>query len=247
MATEALEGDAVASRLQVSCDGEQISNIGGDLDGGSAADAEVEDECSSSSDSSDSGQDIQSSCVDLLDMPMDGSGKASGGQAVLTMQSIEDCCCRGECGRPGMVPIQPGAKVFLSASSPCSTNLAVALKQAAQGTSRIHGYSTAGTPWLYARRIGAMKRQVLAACRTAMPPCLHCLVEAQAPENLLIESVTTLLQNEIFLGWCRQWISEVYGVCGSKVRAARTEPHVVKYSSSSLSKFRGIGTHQDGR
>ena len=30
------------------------------------------------------------------------------------------------------------------------------------------------------------------------------------------------------------------------IRAPRTEPHIVKYSHSLHSKFKGIGTHQDG-
>lgn len=55
-----------------------------------------------------------------------------------------------------------------------------------------------------------------------------------------------LVQNEQFLRWCREWISELYGVCGSSIRAARTEPHIVKYKSSASSSFKGIGTHQDG-
>eukprot|EP00802_Teleaulax_amphioxeia_P027209 Tamp_28485.p1 GENE.Tamp_28485~~Tamp_28485.p1 ORF type:complete len:246 (+),score=34.59 Tamp_28485:59-739(+) len=112
-----------------------------------------------------------------------------------------------------MTPLLPGAKVFLSASTACSRTLAAQVKQAALATSRIHGYSTAGTPWLHAQRVAAIKTQ-----------------------------------NHIFLEWCREWISELFGIRRSAVCAAKTEPHIVKYSETLNNKrrFKGIGTHQDG-
>jgi len=138
-----------------------------------------------------------------------GSTAASAAARILRGNG---CSCHFECKRPAVCPIQPCAKVFVCASTECSRALAVAVKQAAEGTSRIHGYSTAGTPWLYARRVAALKEH-----------------------------------NMLFLRWCRQWIREVYGVCETSIYSARTEPHIVKYRGSSSSKFKGIGTHQDGR
>jgi hypothetical protein len=106
------------------------------------------------------------------------------------------CACLGSCrdGRPTMQALVQGAKVYMSASTPCSSALAAQVKEAALATSKIHGYSTAGTPWLYAKRMAAIKDQ-----------------------------------NTLFLSWCKEWISELYGVSASKVYAARTEPHIVKY------------------
>ena len=40
-------------------------------------------------------------------------------------------------------------------------------------------------------------------------------------------------QNTTFLKWCRLWITELYAVEGTAVRAAKTEPHIVKYAHAS--------------
>ena len=54
--------------------------------------------------------------------------------------------------------------------------------------------------------------------------------------------------NGLFLSWCREWISELYGIDSASLHAARTEPHIVKYNHANQTKlkFEGIGTHQDG-
>ena len=128
----------------------------------------------------------------------------------------QTCCCGAvepsAClGRPSMTPRTAGAKVFSSASTPCSRALASQVRTCALQTSRVHGRSTTGTPWIFARRLKATKEA-----------------------------------NEIFLGWCREWISESYGVEMCALHAARTEPHIVKYNHELHSGFKGIGTHQDG-
>lgn len=52
-------------------------------------------------------------------------------------------------------------------------------------------------------------------------------------------------QRQLFMSWCRQWITSVFGTDSRKVRAARHEPHIVKYDHSLHASFKGIGTHQD--
>ena len=170
-----------------------------------------------------------------------GGSEAGGGAGVAAAELAPACECRGDCaaGRPTMTPLLPGAKVFLSASTACSRTLAAQVccrhmhtpgaqpestrtreamlsagvhrtdtarryhapctvnhacwlhaqvKQAALATSRIHGYSTAGTPWLHAQRVAAIQTQ-----------------------------------NQIFLEWCREWISELFGIR----RCARAGLHVL--------------------
>ena len=71
--------------------------------------------------------------------------------------------------RPEMTPCQPGAQVFVSASTPSSRTLAAQVKQAALNSSSVHGTSSVGTPWLYARRLAALRSQnkvFLAWCRS---------------------------------------------------------------------------------
>ena len=71
--------------------------------------------------------------------------------------------------RPVMRPCQPGARVFSSMSTHSSRLLAAEVKQVALRTSAVHGTSTTGTPWLYARRLAAIKEQnalFLAWCRS---------------------------------------------------------------------------------
>jgi hypothetical protein len=114
-------------------------------------------------------------------------------------------------GRPSMAPRSTGAKVYSSGSTPCSRALASQVRESALQTSRVHGRSTTGTPWIFARRLKATKEA-----------------------------------NETFLGWCREWISESYGVEIGALHAARTEPHIVKYNHELHAGFKGIGTHQDG-
>ena len=174
---------------------------------------------------------IASGAISIADNEVRGGIAADSGAEEDSASSDEDSCegaddnqgarprvlapaceCLRECaGRPTMVPLLPGSKVFLSASTPCSRTLAAQVRQAALATTRIHGYSTAGTPWLHARRVAAIKTQ-----------------------------------NHVFLEWCREWISELYGVRRSAVCAPKTEPHIVKYSEHKKRKFKGIGTHQDG-
>ena len=113
--------------------------------------------------------------------------------------------------RPEMAPCQAGAKVFVSGSTPSSQLLAAAVKEAALQTTRVHGTSSVGTPWVYARRLSALRSQ-----------------------------------NKIFLAWCRSWIKEKFDVDATAIRAPRTEPHIVKYTHSVQSQFKGLGTHQDG-
>ena len=114
-------------------------------------------------------------------------------------------------GRPSMAPRSAGAKVYSSGSTPCSRALASQVRVSALQTSRVHGRSTTGTPWIFARRLKATKEA-----------------------------------NETFLSWCREWISESYGVEIGALHAARTEPHIVKYNHELHAGFKGIGTHQDG-
>jgi hypothetical protein len=52
-------------------------------------------------------------------------------------------------------------------------------------------------------------------------------------------------QRRLFMSWCREWIETLYGADSSRVRAARHEPHIVKYDHSLHQGFKGIGTHQD--
>ena len=132
---------------------------------------------------------------------------APGGQ-ICCCGAVEPSACLG---RPSMTPRSAGAKVFSSASTPCSRALASQVRTCALQTSRVHGRSTTGTPWIFARRLKATKEA-----------------------------------NEIFLAWCREWISESYGVETCALHAARTEPHIVKYNHELHSGFKGIGTHQDG-
>jgi hypothetical protein len=126
------------------------------------------------------------------------------------------CACCGSrfaCQRPCMAPVQDGAKVYTCASSPCSRALAAQIKAAALATRKVHGHSTVGTPWLYARRVVELKDH-----------------------------------NRMFLGWCKEWVSDLYGVPASSLHAARTEPHIVKYDHHGMAHkaFKGLGTHQDG-
>ena len=78
-------------------------------------------------------------------------------------------CCVDVCeGHPVMQPIQKGAKIYSCASTECSRALAAQVRQAALETKRVHGYSSTGTPWLYARRMPAIKEHnavFLAWCR----------------------------------------------------------------------------------
>ena len=102
------------------------------------------------------------------------------------------CECGGSCkGRPSMAPRSPGARVFSCRSTPCSRALAARVHEMAASTTKTHGYSTTGTPWLFARRVRGTK-----------------------------------LANETFLTWCREWISELFGVDSASLHAARTEPHM---------------------
>ena len=71
--------------------------------------------------------------------------------------------------RPEMMPCQAGAKVFVTGSTPSSRLLAAEVKEAALQTSRVHGRSSVGTPWIYARRLGALRSHnqiFLAWCRS---------------------------------------------------------------------------------
>ena len=113
--------------------------------------------------------------------------------------------------RPLMAPIQDGAKVYTCSSNACSQLLASEIKAAALATRKTHGHSTAGTPWLYARRLSELKSA-----------------------------------NSVFLGWCKEWISDLYGVPTTSLRVPRTEPHIVKYDHTKHKGFKGLPTHQDG-
>lgn len=218
----------MSARESVCKGGDSAGSIGldvasgyGDAEGSST---DLEEGCSSGDDagySSHYSGEEEDCHPDTCPGEEDVGGKASRecGPASSTPESAaagilrsDGCGCRFECRRPAVCPIQPCAKVFVCPSTACSRALAVAVKQAAEGTSRIHGHSTAGTPWLYARRVAAIKEQ-----------------------------------NMLFLRWCRQWVREVYGVCETDICSTRTEPHIVKYQGSSSAKFKGIGTHQDGR
>ena len=81
------------------------------------------------------------------------------------------CQCAGNvcAGRPTMRPRCAGAKVFSSQSTACSRALAAKVCQLAKGAAKTpHGFSTTGTPWLYARRLrGAREANetFLAWCR----------------------------------------------------------------------------------
>ena len=71
--------------------------------------------------------------------------------------------------RPEMTPIQAGAQVFVSGSTQSSRTLAAQVKQVALQTSRVHGTSSVGTPWIYARRLAALRSHnkiFLAWCRS---------------------------------------------------------------------------------
>jgi hypothetical protein len=74
--------------------------------------------------------------------------------------------------------------------------------------------------------------------------------------------------NAVYLSWCKQWIHEIYGTSCTKIVAAKSEPHIIKYDHEKKKKklaakaskaakkmssekntakeFDGIGTHQDG-
>ena len=70
---------------------------------------------------------------------------------------------------PKMLPIKLNAKVFSSRSTAGSISLATDVKLAVDNTTKIHGISTTGTPWLFARRLKALKTQnetFLSWCRT---------------------------------------------------------------------------------
>ena len=120
----------------------------------------------------------------MLEAETETAELAPGGQ-ICCCGAVEPSACLG---RPSMTPRSAGAKVFSSASTPCSRALASQVRTCALQTSRVHGRSTTGTPWIFARRLKATKEA-----------------------------------NEIFLGWCREWISESYGVETCALHAARTD------------------------
>ena len=73
---------------------------------------------------------------------------ASGGQ-ICCCGAVEPSACLG---RPSMTPRSAGAKVFSSASTPCSRALASQVRTCALQTSRVHGrsngvWSAGSAPW----------------------------------------------------------------------------------------------------
>ena len=85
------------------------------------------------------------------------------GDADDTLPVPAGCTCgaQGGCagGRPEVRPCKKGAKVYCCSSTACSRALAERVKVAALGTKQIHASSTTGTPWIHARRLGAIKEQ----------------------------------------------------------------------------------------
>lgn len=176
------------------------------------------DSCSSDAESDTSSADADRAvCYPVRDKEEMVEAETETETELAPSGQISRCCGCGAVepdaclGRPSMAPRSAGAKVYSSGSTPCSRALASQVRVSALQTSRVHGRSTTGTPWIFARRLKATKEA-----------------------------------NETFLGWCREWISESYGVEIGALHAARTEPHIVKYNHEAHSAFKGIGTHQDG-
>ena len=70
--------------------------------------------------------------------------------------------------RPMMQPVVPSAQIYSCSSTKYSRSLAADVKFAASKTNRVHGLSSTGTPWLFARKIKALKqhnKQFLAWCK----------------------------------------------------------------------------------
>ena len=106
-------------------------------------------------------------------------------------------------GRPTMRPCQQGARVFSSASTHGSRALAAEVKRVALGTSSVHGYSSTGTPWLYARRLSAIRQQnalFLSWCRAWIEELYGTPCSAvRAPRTGAVRTVQTPLRSIIGL------------------------------------------------
>ena len=113
------------------------------------------EECQSDDDSS---EDEDNTVTGEADVLLDGCSCCS---------ELQECCGIG--GRPQMAPCQKGAKVYSSGSTACSRALASQVEMAALSTRCVHGRSSTGTPWIYARRLQAIEAQnrvFLSWCRT---------------------------------------------------------------------------------
>ena len=124
---------------------------------------------------------------------------------------------------PSMLPIKPHAKVFSSRSTAGSISLATDVKLAADNTTKIHGISTTGTPWLFARRLKALKTQN----RTFLAWCRAWIKEIYGTEASLITAPKT----------------EPHIV---KYDHAKVQRSKKKKKKNGKHTFDGIGIHQDG-
>lgn len=131
---------------------------------------------------------------------------------------IEPCAARCTCNAQGGCPAgRPPIRPFKSGAQVyCSSSTACSRALAEQV------------------KLAALSTKRIHGSSTTGTPWLHARKLSAISE-----------QNEVFLGWCRSWIEEVYGT-DREFRAPRTEPHIVKYDHKLHAKFKGIGVHQDG-
>ena len=128
--------------------------------------------------------------------------------------------------RPEMYPIQPKAKVFACTATTASRNLAHDVKASAMRTACIHGTSTTGTPWLFARRLKCIVNQN----RTFLSWCRHWIKDCYGTESCLVRVDAT----------------EPHIVKYDHKKAQRRKRKDRKNFDKKGKTFDGIGTHLDG-
>lgn len=132
----------------------------------------------------------------------------------VSLQSVTDT------DRPTMKPITPTAKVFSCKASNFSIELAKDIHAAAMKTNRIHGRSSTGTPWLFARKLIALKQHN----KLFLKWCRHWIKEIYKTESHLIHA---------------DRVSEPHIVKYNHKKK-------MKQKKKGGKAFDGIGTHQDG-
>ena len=122
--------------------------------------------------------------------------------------------------RPMMHPVVPSAQIYSCSSTKYSRSLAADVKFAASKTNRVHGLSSTGTPWLFARKIKALKqhnKQFLSWCR-------HWIKDVYKMDAKFIK----------------------VKLCEPHIVSYDHKKTIKKKKKKGKKAFDGIGTHQDG-
>ena len=134
----------------------------------------------------------------------------------------------GAAARPPMRPVHAKAKVFTCASTAASRTLAADVKASAMRTNRVHGTSTTGTPWLFARRFKSIARQN----RTFLSWCRHWIQDCYGMEPRLVRAAATEPHIVIY--------------DHDKVLQRKRKNRNKNNNNKGKAAFDGIGTHLDG-